>query len=226
MLHRQYCVRIAVFLALVVLTVFTLGMVYQTVNTLRRLEVVEAERDRWQRPGEVLGALDLRAGNTAVDLGCGAGYFALKLSHAVGDRGRVVAIDIRRVPLLFLQLRALLEGRHNLTVARTQPDDPGLAAGTVDAVLIANTFHELGSPGSILRHVIRALRPRGRLVVADPSPHGAEEHGERHLEPAAVEDELRRSGFEIVLRNDRFVERSDGTAWWLIVARKPDLHRS
>ncbi len=220
-LQRQYRVRIAVFLALVVLTVLALGVVYRAINTLRRLEVVEAERDRWQRPGEVLKALELRAGSTVVDLGCGAGYFALKLSSTVGNGGRVVAIDIRRLPLTFLRLRALLDGRRNLSVARGRPDDPGLVAGTADAVLIANTFHELSDPRALLGHVLRSLHSRGRLVVVDPRPGGADEHGEHHLEPAAVEAELRRSGFEIVARDDRFIERSDGAVWWLIVACKP-----
>ena len=220
-LQRQYRVRIALFLALVVLAIFALGTVYRTANTLRRLEVVEAERDGWQRPGDVVRALDLGAGKTAVDLGCGAGYFALKLSRAVGERGLVVAIDIRRLPLLFLRMRALLEGRHNLRIARGDPDDPRLAAGTADAILIANTFHELRDAGSILAHALRALHPRGRLVIVDPSPFGADEHGEPHLWPASVEDMLRRSGFEIVARQDRFIERSDGSVWWLIIAQKP-----
>jgi hypothetical protein len=60
-LLRQYRVRIALFLALVVLPVFTLDAVYRSVNTLRRLEVVEVERDGWLRPGDVMGALDLGA---------------------------------------------------------------------------------------------------------------------------------------------------------------------
>jgi hypothetical protein len=55
----------------------------------------------------------------------------------------------------------------------------------------------------------------------DPSPIGADERGEPHLWPAAVEDELRRSAFEVVDRQDRFIERPDGAVWWLIVARKP-----
>jgi SAM-dependent methyltransferase len=153
-LQRQYRLRIALFLTFAVLVVVVLGTFYRTANTLRRLEVVEAERDGWQRPDDVVQALDLEAGKTGVDLGCGAGYFALKLSRAVGQRGQVVAIDIRRSPLLFLRVRALLEGRHNLRIVRGEPDDPGLAAGTADAILIANTFHELRDAGSILAHAL------------------------------------------------------------------------
>ena len=68
---------------------------------------------------------------------------------------------------------------------------------------------------------LRALHPRGRLVVLDPSPFGADEQGERHLWLASAEDMLRRSGFEILARQDRFIERSDGAVCWLIIAQKP-----
>ena len=226
--RRAYRIRIALFLACVGLTAFALDTLTRTVNTLRRLELVEAERDHWQRPTDVLAAMNLGAGKTAVDLGCGSGYFALKLARAVGERGLVVAIDIRSVPLLFLRLRALLEGRRNLLVALGRPDDPGLASGSVDAVLIANTFHELGDRRTVLGHLQRALRRRGRLVVVDPSPREAAEQAleaEHHLEPASVESELQDSGFEILVRQDRFLEQSNGTIWWLIVAQKQDLRR-
>ena len=51
--------------------------------------MVEADRDRWQRPSDVLQALDLHEGNVAVDLGSGAGYFALRAAAVVGQRGEV-----------------------------------------------------------------------------------------------------------------------------------------
>jgi len=88
----------------------------------------------------------------------------------VGPQGRVLAEDIRGLPLLFLRLRALLLNQHNVTIVRGEPDDPHLPAEGVDAILVANTCHELTDTGPILDHVFRALRPGGRLVVVDPSP--------------------------------------------------------
>lgn len=86
--------------ALVLLAVFlVLGfamIAYQGVRTLQQLTAVEAERDQWQRPSDIIYALDPRTGNTVVDLGCGSGYFALKLSSVVGPEGTVLAEEIRR----------------------------------------------------------------------------------------------------------------------------------
>ncbi len=53
----------------------------------------EPSRDAWQRPEEVIELLECHPGMT-VDLGAGTGYFLRYLSVAVGDEGRVLALDI------------------------------------------------------------------------------------------------------------------------------------
>src|SRR5689334_22585344 len=142
-IRRVYYVRIALFLFCVALTVVLLSTILQGIQTLTRLDMIERERDQWQRPSDVLQAMDLKIGNTAVDLGCGSGYFAMKLFPIVGTRGRVFAVDIRRTSLFFLWTRAFLRAERNINVIHAQPDDPHLPRGAVDAVLIANTYHEL-----------------------------------------------------------------------------------
>src|SRR5262245_24216026 len=128
-------------------------VVYSALNTLRTLDAIEAERDRWQRPAEVVQALDLREGNTVVDLGCGAGYFALKLSPMVGRKGKVLAVDLRKLSLSFLWIRSKLKGHGNIDVIVGDEDNPRLPAGKVDAVLIANTYHEFRNAPLMLDHV-------------------------------------------------------------------------
>jgi len=97
--HRRPIFRLALFLVSAILILLALNTLYSFTSTLNRLDVVESERDRWQRPLDVLRVLDLRPGNTVVDLGSGAGYFALKLSSAVGERGQVLAVDLRKLSL-------------------------------------------------------------------------------------------------------------------------------
>src|SRR5262249_32549934 len=66
----------------------------QAVATLQTLPRIEAERDTWQRPSEIVRSLDLHLGNVVIDFGSGAGYFALKLAPVVGPNGRVLAVDL------------------------------------------------------------------------------------------------------------------------------------
>ena len=104
----------------------SLNVGYSALETFSRLNAVEAERDHWQRPSDILQALDLKPGNVVVDLGCGSGYFTLKLSSPVGDSGRVIAEDIRRLPLMFLWFRAISRREHNVEIVVGDPTDPHL----------------------------------------------------------------------------------------------------
>jgi ubiquinone/menaquinone biosynthesis C-methylase UbiE len=222
----DYRVKLLAFFICALAVFFLLNTGYSALNTLSRLDVVEAERDQWQRPAAVIQALRIRPGDVVVDLGCGSGYFALKLSSPVGRAGRVVAEDIRRLPLTFLWLRTILKNERNVTVVRGGATDPHLARRQVNEVLIANTYHELADSQAILAQVRQSLVSDGRLVVLDRSPNpadiGAARLAEHEISAGQVEGELRQAQFEIVARQDDFIEKDpDNESWWLIVARKP-----
>jgi ubiquinone/menaquinone biosynthesis C-methylase UbiE len=218
-LIRPALVLLAVFL------VFGIAIVaYQGIRTLQQLNAVEAERDQWQRPADVIGPLNLKSGGVVVDLGSGAGYFALKLSDVAGPMGRVVAVDLRKLSLLFLRVRAFLRGKRNIQIIVGETDNPHLSTGDADSVLIANTYHELSDPHAILRHIRRALRPEGRLVIVDRAPPASEDPREsaahHHTTVETVEADLRNEGFSIINRQDVFIHPPGDEVWWLIVASK------
>lgn len=222
----NYRVKLFAFLLCALGVFFLFNTGYSALNTISRLDAVEAERDQWQRPAEVVQALDMRPGDVAVDLGCGAGYFALKLSSPVGKSGRVLAEDIRRLPLTFLWFRTILKNKRNITVVLGAARDPHLARQQLNEVLIANTYHELADSQAILARVRQALVPGGRLVVLDRSPNpagiGAARFADHEISARQVESELRQAQFEVVTRQDDFIEKDpDNESWWLIVARKP-----
>jgi ubiquinone/menaquinone biosynthesis C-methylase UbiE len=212
----SYRIKLALFALSVLVFLFVLDTAYEGLKTLKRLDVVESERDHWQRPSDVIRALNLRRASTVVDLGCGSGYFALKLSSAMNSDGLVYAVDIRRLPLIFLWVRTLIGHQRNVRTVLGQPDNPHLPAGVADAVLIANTYHDLTDPCAILDQSFRSLSSGGRLVIVDPL------HTERgELSPAVVECELRLRGFDVVSRDDQFVQQLVKGPWWLIIARRP-----
>ena len=212
--------KITLWLVAGLLFLVLLNVVGQGINTLDRLTFVEKERDSWQRAPAIIAQLDLRNGSRVVDLGCGAGYFALKLSTTVGAAGTVQAVDILRVPLTFLWIRAEEQGDHNLHIVLGDSDDPHIS-GPVDAVLVANTYHELSRPAIVLEHLRHALVTGGRLVIADRGPQTS--NTEHAIDRALVDAELRRDGFEILSRDDHFLDQPDEGSWWLIVARRASL---
>lgn len=78
----------------------------------------------------------------------------------------------------------------------------------------------------MLAHFHQALKPDGRLVILDPLPRKTatrpRQVQERNhvLLPDIAADDLRQAGFEVLYRDDHFVDDpdSEGTRW-LIVAR-------
>ena len=113
-------------------------------------------------------------------------------------------------------------------VVSGEADDP-LISAPIDAVLIANTYHELARPGVILAHVHDALADGGRIVIADRTwvKNGPESTNTEHaIDPAAVEAELRREGFEIQTRQDHFLDQPDEGPWFLIAAVPIMRHKS
>ena len=219
--NRSPLFRLALVLACAVLILLALNTLYSFTNTLHQLDLLESERDHWQRPSDVLRALDLRDGDTVVDLGSGAGYFALKVAPAVSKRGQVLAVDLRRLSLFFLRTRALLRGQHNVHVIVGGEDNPHLPIGSVDAVLICNAFHEISNPEIMLDHVFRSLQAGGRLVVVDRAPRAPKEEHPHEVPLAVVEAELRQAGFEIVSQDDHFIDPPGDDVWWLVIGRKP-----
>ena len=234
--QRAYRVRVALFFVLVVIMVVALFLIYQLSQTFYQLDLAEGERDRWQRPDDVIESLNLKDGNAVADIGSGVGYFSLKLAPKVAERGSVLAEDILGESLTFLWLRAFLHHQTNIRIIQGDPDDPHLPERGVDAVLIANSYHEFTRPLAILDHTFRALRSGGRLVVLDRGPRSY--HGESReiqmqqykIAASTAEDEIRQRGFEVISRDDHFIDRlaterpgdrPDDHVWWLIVARKP-----
>jgi precorrin-6B methylase 2 len=214
-------------IVLVVAIVLLLFVVQQAVATLQILTVVERDRDTWQRPAVVLQQLDVRPGSVVVDLGSGAGYFSLKLAPIVGEAGRVLAVDLRRESLAFLWIRARRQSHRNVRVIHGEVDNPNLPPGPVDAVLIANTYHELAEPEPILRALRASMRSGARLVVVDRAPRESGESradaaGHHEISARSAASDIKRQGFVEVSRQERFIDRSpDGEAWWLVTFRKP-----
>ncbi len=215
--------RIAAIVALMVAAavVFVADQARRTLGTLER---VEQDRDTWQRPADVLRHLDAGPGDVVVDLGSGAGYFALKLAPQVAPGGRVIAVDLRRQSLAFLRMRAVRRGDSNVEIVHAAPDDPRLPPGPVDAALIANTYHELTAPSAVLTALARAMHSNARLVVVDrsPRPGDSDRHaGHHHVTLDAAERQISQHGFEPVTREASFIDRpGEEDVWWLLVFRK------
>jgi ubiquinone/menaquinone biosynthesis C-methylase UbiE len=124
-------------------------------------------RDAYQKPDEVVKALELKPGVTVADVGAGSGYFAVRLAEAVGGSGRVLAVDISPDMILHMNRRLRDAGIRNVQTVLSAPDDPLLADSTVDLFFICDTWHHIDERPKYLALLKRMLRPGGRIAIVD-----------------------------------------------------------
>jgi len=124
-------------------------------------------RDAWQKPDEVVRALEIRPGALVADVGAGTGYFARPLSGAVGPRGTVLAVDVEPKLVIHLRARAEREELANVVPVLGSPDHPRLPAGRVDLVLLVDTFHHVDDRVEYARRLRASLAPGGRVAIVD-----------------------------------------------------------
>jgi ubiquinone/menaquinone biosynthesis C-methylase UbiE len=127
----------------------------------------EPSRAAWQKPDQVVKALDVRPGQTVCDVGAGPGYFSLRLARAVGPRGRVYAVDVEPRILGALRDRVEKAGLTNVTPVLGLGGDPLLPPGACDLVLIVDTYHHFPDRPAYLRRLLRALAPGAHVANID-----------------------------------------------------------
>jgi ubiquinone/menaquinone biosynthesis C-methylase UbiE len=124
-------------------------------------------RDAYQRPDDVMKALALRPGEVVADIGSGSGYFTLRFARAVGDAGRVYAVDISPDMIRHLNRRLRDAGVRNVVPVLADPDDPLLPDASVDSFVIVDTWHHVEDQAKYLGLLKRMLKPGGQVVHID-----------------------------------------------------------
>ncbi|HET9400599.1 MAG TPA: class I SAM-dependent methyltransferase [Candidatus Acidoferrales bacterium] len=185
----------------------------------------DAKRDSWQRPNEVMDALQLHAGSTVADIGAGQGYFTFKLAERVGPTGKVLAED-----LLAERMSAVREAaaKRNLPQVETiigTASDPHLPAGALDAILVINAYHEFKDYDAMMRAMLMALKPGGLLGIIDAKDDLGQARAvyqQRHRLPEQMTlDDAKRGGFHFVKRLLGFSDSDTGREYYFLLFEKP-----
>lgn len=137
--------------------------VYDPKN-LHRLD--NPERRKLIPPRETLEKLGLNYGDVFVDIGAGAGYFALPAAEITGTAGHVIATDISDEMLDALKKNAAEEGLSVETLL-TPPDSLPLDDNTADMTFMALVFHEVDDRVSFASELKRITKPTGIIAIID-----------------------------------------------------------
>ncbi|MEN1678069.1 MAG: methyltransferase domain-containing protein [Planctomycetota bacterium] len=129
--------------------------------------LVRESRDREEEPAKLMQALDIERGQSVCDLGCGNGFYTLKLAERVGPRGTVWAVDIQPEMLELLTDRASDRGFENLKPTIGGFADPKLPANALDLILLVDVYHEFSHPVEMLAAMRNSLKPSGRVALVE-----------------------------------------------------------
>jgi ubiquinone/menaquinone biosynthesis C-methylase UbiE len=130
------------------------------------------DRDAWQRPDQIMDALQIGEGSVVADLGAGGGWFTVRLAHRVGKTGRVYAEDIQSEMIETIRRRAQREELNNVVTVLGTATDPKLPAGALDAVLIVDAYHEVEQPVTLLKNLAKSLKPTGSIGIVNFTKDG------------------------------------------------------
>jgi predicted methyltransferase len=200
-------------------------------------------RDADRHPAEVMAFAGVEPGWRIADIGPGRGYYTRLFAVAVGDAGRVFAIDRPNPPLQQRPILAVAPEYPNVTVIQEgyqgwTTDEP------LDAIFISQIYHDFHLPilnidvPRLNREMFAALKPGGVLIIID---HAAVDGSDvsvtgtlHRIDQGQVVRELEAAGFVLeaesqVLRNpadDRTVRVFEGeirgrTDQFVLRFRKP-----
>jgi ubiquinone/menaquinone biosynthesis C-methylase UbiE len=158
------------------------------------------DRQAEEKPDLAIKELNLKSGMVIADIGCGTGYYSIRMAKRVSPGGRVLSDDIQPEMLDRLRASAKAANVTNIETIQGSESNPHLPPDTVDLAIMVDVYHELSRPQRMLQHIREALKPDGQLVLLeyrkeDPSVPIRPEH---KMSLADVKAEIEPEGYEFV----------------------------
>ncbi len=121
-------------------------------------------------PERIVEHFGIFLGMRIADFGCGQGYFVIPMAKAVGDDGRVYAVDVLPSALEAVRSRTKKKGLYNIECIRGNIEGERgsrLPDNSQDLVLLANTLYQTPRKAEAIREAARVLKKEGVLIIIE-----------------------------------------------------------
>src|SRR5690349_9376347 len=122
------------------------------------------------RSETVVTQLAPQSGARVMDIGCGPDRVTVPLARAIGPGGVVIALDVQAEMLAKVAAYAKKEAIANIELIQSDVMSARIGHGTLgalDAAVMVTVLGELSDAPPVLASVFSALKPGGRLLVAE-----------------------------------------------------------
>ena len=123
-------------------------------------------REEEENSSEIVKNLNFEPDSIVADVGAGTGYMSFQIAPLLTE-GKVLAVDIQPEMLDIIDYFKQEKQIDNVEGILATDTNPNLPPESIDIALMVDVYHELEYPYEMMKQIMKALKPGGKVVLAE-----------------------------------------------------------